>query len=189
MEIQSQIKRALCEQSAIEIVRELVSEEAYAYRSTFADAVCERFGFHDARGRVQLSGCLLALRELESAGHFVLPTASPRGSKGARSARRLDAPVEAAQDEPGQAGDVRGLCLIKVDTLTRMRIWNELMLCEHPQGAGPLVGAQMRYLIGSEHGWLGGWVSAPRRFNSPIGINGSAGTSRPGASSCTESCA
>ena len=31
------------------------------------------------------------------------------------------------------------------------------MLREHPQGAGPLVGAQMRYLIGSEHGWLGGF--------------------------------
>jgi hypothetical protein len=27
---------------------------------------------------------------------------------------------------------------------------------EHPQGAGPLVGRQLRYLIGSEHGWLGG---------------------------------
>ena len=25
-----------------------------------------------------------------------------------------------------------------------------------PQGAGVMVGAQMRYLIGSEHGWLGG---------------------------------
>ncbi|MDP1650054.1 MAG: DUF4338 domain-containing protein [Rubrivivax sp.] len=32
------------------------------------------------------------------------------------------------------------------------------MCCRrHPQGAGPLVGAQMRYLIGSEHSWLGGF--------------------------------
>ena len=38
-----------------------------------------------------------------------------------------------------------------------MRVWNELMIREHPQGAGPLVGAQTRYLIGSEHGWLGGF--------------------------------
>jgi hypothetical protein len=37
-----------------------------------------------------------------------------------------------------------------------MRIWNELMIREHPQGAGPLVGRQLRYLVGSEHGWLGG---------------------------------
>jgi hypothetical protein len=37
-----------------------------------------------------------------------------------------------------------------------MRIWNEMMIREHPRGAGPLVGRQLRYLIGSEHGWLGG---------------------------------
>ena len=156
MEVQSQIKRALSERNSIEFVRGLVSEDAHAYRSAFADAVCQRFGFRDARGRLQRSGCILALRELERAGHFVLPAASPRGAKGARSARRLDAPVQDPQDVPGQAGEVRALCLIKVNTLELMRIWNELMLREHPQGAGPLVGAQMRYLIGSEHGWLGG---------------------------------
>jgi len=156
VEVQSQIKRTLSEPDSIEIVRGLLSEDGDAYRSTFADAVCRRFGFHDARGRVQRSGCMVALRELERLGHFVLRAASARGAKGARSARRLEAPVEDPQGVPGQAGEVRGLCLIKVDTLESMRIWNELMLCEHPQGAGPLVGAQMRYLIGSEHGWLGG---------------------------------
>ena len=31
------------------------------------------------------------------------------------------------------------------------------MLREHPCGAGPLVGAQLRYLIHSAHGWLGGF--------------------------------
>ncbi len=31
------------------------------------------------------------------------------------------------------------------------------MINEHPQGAGPLVGRQLRYLIGSHHGWLGGF--------------------------------
>jgi hypothetical protein len=36
-----------------------------------------------------------------------------------------------------------------------MRIWNELMAREHPQGSRRLVGRQLRYLIGSEHGWLG----------------------------------
>jgi hypothetical protein len=36
-----------------------------------------------------------------------------------------------------------------------MRIWNEMMIGEHPRGHGPLVGRQMRYLIGSEYGWLG----------------------------------
>jgi hypothetical protein len=49
-----------------------------------------------------------------------------------------------------------GLQLVKVETDTLKRIWNELMVQEHPRGAGPMVGAQMRYLIGSDHGWLGG---------------------------------
>ena len=31
------------------------------------------------------------------------------------------------------------------------------MINDHPQGAGPLVGRQLRYLIGSQHGWLGGF--------------------------------
>ena len=43
-----------------------------------------------------------------------------------------------------------------VSETDQMRIWNEMMLTEHPQGAGPFVGRQLRYLIGSEHGWLGG---------------------------------
>ena len=36
-----------------------------------------------------------------------------------------------------------------------MRIWNEMMIREHPRGHGPLVGRQVRYLIESEYGWLG----------------------------------
>jgi hypothetical protein len=156
VEIQNQIKRALSEWGSIEIIRRLLSDSVYEYRSTFADAVCQQFGFYDARGRVQRSGCIKALRELERLGHFALPAASPMGAKGAKSPRRLGAPVEDPHGVPEQAGAVRGLCLIQVDALDRMRIWNEMMLGEHPQGAGPLVGAQMRYLIGSDHGWLGG---------------------------------
>ena len=30
------------------------------------------------------------------------------------------------------------------------------MIQDHPRGAGPLVGRQLRYLVESEHGWLGG---------------------------------
>jgi hypothetical protein len=66
---------------------------------------------------------------------------------------------------PALAGDVRGLALVKVQSLEQLRLWNELMACEHPQGAGPLVGAQLRYLIQSEHGWLGGLGFAAAALN------------------------
>jgi hypothetical protein len=48
------------------------------------------------------------------------------------------------------------LQLVLVETEEHLRIWNTMLQAEHPQGAGPLVGRQLRYLIGSEHGWLGG---------------------------------
>src|ERR1700736_1801256 len=157
MEKQNQIKRTLAQQGSIEIVRRLLDDDVHANRSSLAQAVCQHFGFLDARLRAQTAGCVKALRELERAGHFVLPAVRDTGSGQGKSPRRLGAPLEAPRDVPEQAGDVRGLTLIKVDSLAQMRVWNEILLCDHPQGAGPLVGAQMRYLIDSEHGWLGGF--------------------------------
>ena len=63
--------------------------------------------------------------------------------------RRLDCAVPNPVEVHAQAGDVQGLGLIKVDNLGLMRVWNEMMLREHPQGAGPLVGCQVRCLINS----------------------------------------
>jgi hypothetical protein len=156
MQEQSEIKRTLKQQASIEAVRQLLAGKGYETRASLADSVCRHFGFLDTRERPQRAGCVKALKELEQAGHFVLPAALHRGGT-FKSPRRLDQPVAAAIDVPAQAGDVRGLRLVIVEQLDLMRVWNELMLCEHPQGAGPLVGAQMRYLIDSEHGWLGGF--------------------------------
>lgn len=158
MDAQNEIKRTLKQQTSVEVIRELLEQQEHHSRSAVAESVCQHFGFFDARQRTQTAGCVKALRELERAGHIVLPAALDRGGRtGAKNPRRLGEPVEAARDVPEQASDVRGLTLVKVDNLAQMRVWNELMICEHPQGAGPLVGAQMRYLIGSGHGWLGGF--------------------------------
>jgi len=158
MERQHQIKRTLATPESIEAIRRLLGEGAHVSRSALARAACTRFGFVDARGRAQTAGCIKALRELERAGHFVLPAAGPSGRRpGQRgSARCLGAPVPAPQEVPALAGDVRGLRLVRVSGREQLQLWNELMNAEHPQGAGPLVGAQMRYLIASDHGWLGG---------------------------------
>ncbi len=157
MEQQSQIKQRLSQQGSIEAIRRLLDGDVHPNRSSLAEAVCQQFGFFDARQRAQTAGCVKALRELERAGHFVLPAVGAGGRGIGKTARRLGVPVDLALGVPAQAGDVRGLTLVKVNTVEAMRVWNEMMLCEHPQGAGPLVGAQMRYLIGSEHGWLGGF--------------------------------
>lgn len=156
MHTQNQIKRTLTQPESIEILRTLLQDNAHPNRTSLSNAVCQRFNFHDARGRAQVGGCNMALRELERAGHFILPTSTK--AKFVRQPRRLESAVLDPVDVPALVGDVQGLALIKVDNLDLMRIWNELMIREHPQGAGPLVGCQLRYLISSDHGWLGGFA-------------------------------
>jgi hypothetical protein len=155
METQNQIKRKLSEAASICYIHGLIASKEISHRSALSDLVCEKFSFYDFRGKAQRAGCLKALRELESAGHFTLP--GVQGKTGRKRPRRLSEPVSPPEGVPAEAGLVRGLELIQVDTSEQMRLWNELFIEEHPQGAGPLVGRQLRYLIGSEHGWLGGF--------------------------------
>jgi len=155
MNIQNQIKRALSEREVIGYVSRLLAEEEFFSRTELADFLCEEFGFQDPSGQNQRGGCLKSLRDLEAKGWFQLPP--PEIQKGAPSPRRLPEPVTEPEGVPGEVGDVSGLELILVEQESQMRIWNELMIREHPQGAGPLVGRQVRYLAGSAHGWLGGF--------------------------------
>jgi hypothetical protein len=154
MDIQSQIKRTLSQPEGLAYVSELLEGEEYLSRTDVAVKVCEEFGFQDPRGQHQLGGCLKALRELEDKGWFQLP--APQIEKGGPSPRRLLEPVAEPQGVPGEVGAILGLELVRVEQEDQMRIWNELMIREHPQGAGPLVGRQIRYLVHSAHGWLGG---------------------------------
>lgn len=155
MDVQNQIKRTLNQPSALAWITDQLTQGDVPHRTALARQACEHFAFRDGRGRAQVSGCLRALRELEAAGHFALPEALTQPGVG--GVRRLSSPVPPAVDVPPRAGDVKGLRLVRVDIDEHRRIWNELMAREHPQGAGPLVGAQLRYLIGSAHGWLGGF--------------------------------
>ena len=179
MKTQNQIKRILSQPDAIKYVGGLLDNNEFTNRNKLASFLCEHFECYDMRGQKQRSGCLKALRDLEADGFFTLP--SPQNKKGANTPRRLTAPVETPVGVPEKAGNVRGLRLILVCGEEHMRIWNEMMIQEHPQGHGPLVGRQVRYLLGSEHGWLGalgfaapalhlanrdkwiGWNSAQRR--------------------------
>lgn len=155
MEAQNQIKRTLSSPHALAWIAQQLARGDVVHRTALAQRVCAQFGFRDARGREQLSGCLRALRELERTGGFRLPKACTRPGVG--GIRRLPAPVAPACGVPDRAGDVEDLRLVRVEGDAQMRTWNELMLREHPQGAGPLVGAQLRYLIDSAHGCLGGF--------------------------------
>ncbi len=156
MNTQNQIKRTLSVSTNIDYINNLLDSDKIAHRTDLAKTVCDEFSFYDMRGQAQLSGCLKALRELEASGHFILPKAQDTGG-GKKSPRRLAEPVPTPTDVPKNVNEIKTLELVLVSESEEMRIWNELMIEEHPLGAGPLVGRQLRYLIRSESGWLGGF--------------------------------
>lgn len=153
MFFQNQIKRTLSQPAALSYISGVLATGEFVQRCELADFLCEEFDFHDARGQLQRDGCVKALRELETAGHFSLPVA--QGKSGPNMPRRLPEAVPDPTEVPTQAGEIRGLALTVVSGQAHMRIWNEMMIREHPRGHGPLVGRQVRYLVESEHGWLG----------------------------------
>lgn len=152
---QNQIKRTLSTPANIETIRQLLENEDILHRTDLARRTCKQFDFYDARGQIQVSSCAKALRQLEKAGHIILPGVQRKRAR--KLPRRLQEPVSLPVDVPHEVGDVQDLTLVMVQTDEEKRLWNELMLREHPLGDGPLVGRQLRYLIGSRHGWLGGF--------------------------------
>jgi hypothetical protein len=183
MQHQNQIKRTLAQPESIDIVRMALTSNIHKNRTSLSKTLCQHFNFSDALGKHQLGGCNNALRELERSGHFTLPTS--KVPKSVKSPRRLDVAVPEPVNMPAFVGDVQGLALVKVDNLELMRIWNELMMREHPQGAGPLVGCQLRYLIDSTHGWLGGFSFSAAAIKLGDRDTGLAGTQTNNASICT----
>ena len=104
----------------------------------YPQIIAEHLERSDARNQMQLGGCLKALRSLESKGHFTLP--KTQRTYGKKSPQRLEDPVPLPVDVPLKVGELQELKLILVQTSDEMRIWNELMIEEHPLGDGPLVG-------------------------------------------------
>ena len=153
VEAQHQIKRTLNAAAALERVEALMEHDGERHRTGVARRVCEEFGFFDARGRAQVGGCLAALRALERAGRVRLPRArTGGGSCTRRGPTPAVAPPWAVPDEVGR---VRELSVVVVEDAAQRAVWHALMAGEHPRGAGPLVGCQVRYLVASAHGWLG----------------------------------
>lgn len=147
------IKRTLSDPRVLAQLRGWLCEESIGDRTALADRACEAFGFFDARGRLRRSGCLKALRSLEASGELVLP--APRRGGGGAPPRRHGVAVAQPEGVPAAVHELRGLSLIRVVDGEQRALWNELMAREHPRGAGPLVGCQLRYLVASDHGWLG----------------------------------
>lgn len=149
MKAQHIIKRTISLPANIQIIRDLIADPTITSRSKLTKRVCEKFSFYDARGLMQISSCVKALRDLEQSGLITLPAPTIRSGlkRGNAAVRRLAEPVDLPIGVPAQVEEIEQLHLVLVGTDEQLLIWNELMESEHPLGAGPLVGRQLRYLI------------------------------------------
>ncbi len=119
---------------------------------------CERFDWRDGLGRLKEMACRKELVRLERIGALELPAAQEVSWQ----AREVAAPQ--AVEFRGKLSDLGGIELrIVTGGTAESRQWNGLMGAYHPQGSGPLCGAQLRYLIVSQRqGVIGGLaMSAP----------------------------
>ena len=157
MKSTTSVKERLSSPENVTLVTDWLAGNKGKTRTKLAKEVCEQLGLRDGKGALRIATTLKALRDLESEGYWKLPAALPHAS-GKWNPRRLTEAVAVPQGLPERVEQIKGLRLVEVDSAheEHLRIWNELMLEEHPLHDCRLVGRQLRYLIGSEHGWLGG---------------------------------
>jgi hypothetical protein len=131
-----------------------VSEDASLTRHRLAKEVCVRLDLRDAEGRPREMACRKQLLELERRGRIELPP--PRHKPPVRRPDLAGTPVWPAFN--GTLADLAPVRLCPVTGGTEAsRDWNAMMRSHHPQGDGPLCGAQIRYfIVGEKHGILGG---------------------------------
>ena len=144
-----------------------VHAEAELSRSELSRRVCDWLDWKGPNGEPKQVSCRVALLHLHRLGLIELPKVRrevPRAQERNRDEEGCNNPVDCSLVE---LGELRGVLVTRFERALNAE-WKRLM-GHHYLGPGPLVGAQMRYLIGSERGWVGAlafsaaaWHVAPR---------------------------
>jgi hypothetical protein len=101
-------------------------------------------------GKLKEMSCRVALLKLERSGKLKLPIAHPFRNIGSRPSPKIIEPLPVAKETvicDLQSLSPVSLECIKSASTKASREWNDIMNRYHYLGAGPLCGAQLRYLI------------------------------------------
>ena len=162
-----------------------VDREPELTRSGLSREVCLWLDWRTKKGKLKQVSCRVALVKLERKGVLRLPSARSFANKGVvrpKVRRTVEVPWA------GKLDKLQPIELILIGSAGSRASgqWNELMNRHHYLGAGPLCGAQLRYLVHSPHyGYVGalafssaawsleardqwiGWSESARRQNLP----------------------
>jgi hypothetical protein len=124
-------------------------------RADLARKVCDWLDWYDTNGQKKTLNCRVALLRLEQRGLITLPPPRRRVRVGASkwAETQLQVPAQLG----GSVKELRELKLVWVSSKNRELDWQwkKLVATHHYLGYRPLCGAQVRYLITSEHGYVG----------------------------------
>ncbi|MCD6214907.1 MAG: IS4 family transposase [Candidatus Desulfofervidus sp.] len=141
----------------IQKIRVTVKSEPTISRRALSLRVCEWLDWRTPNGKPKEMSCRVALLRLHRQGIVKLPECNVNGLSAPKGGKK-DPPIVQIEPVHCNLKDLGGVELIRVGSRESKasRVWNALMDRYHYLGAGPLCGAQMRYLIKSPYGWLGG---------------------------------
>jgi Domain of unknown function (DUF4338)/Transposase Tn5 dimerisation domain/Transposase DNA-binding len=139
----------------IEQIRDAVRDTAHLTRCALSRLVCGWLDWRAADGRAKEASCRAALLKLERRGVIELPPAREVSFEPRTQAAAQPEPVWLHIRVP--LSKLSGITLVVVNGDKALsRHWRAMMKAHHPLGDGPLCGAQLRYLITSDQGVLGG---------------------------------
>ncbi len=136
-------------------------------RSKLVEQFCRSTGWVNRQGKLCTSSANVALQRLEEQGRVRLTPAQPRAPR--QEVRRLLDDGEPLPLLPDLPQSVKRIEHLQFQLLSNAKdpdhlLWNRLIIRQHPLKAAPLVGAQLRYLIRSEHGIIGAMGFGPAAF-------------------------
>jgi hypothetical protein len=129
-----------------------------------AQFICHRLGWYSGNGQMAVASAESALRKLRRRG--LLPPGQVAPARGRRRLKASVDPLPPVLGVPRRVDQVQGLklhLLIGQEDPLHL-LWNDLIIEQHPCGETPLAGPSLRYLIGSDHGWLGALSFGPASY-------------------------
>lgn len=149
----------------------LSRQQAVPSRGALAKHICQRLSWYGRSGQPNLTKARDLLRKLDRAGYVKMPPLRGPLAGQPHGLACSGQPLPPLKALPARVDELTGLHVHLLsgcqDPLSPL--WNDLIIQQHPLKDAPLVGCQLRYLIGSAHGWLGAigfgpaaWHLAPR---------------------------
>jgi hypothetical protein len=137
-------------------IQKVIDQNPGAKRGALSRQICEELKWRSRNGRLKEVNCRKLMSRLQREGKIQL--AEAERFRGRRQARPQLQQIPAEAVKRAALEELKPVALELVDSGDKesSRIWNELMDRYHYLGSGPLCGAQLRYLIGSQQqGWIG----------------------------------